>query len=124
MLFEAVLVRWEDTYRAKWAFSRPVWLWSDALVPHIVLVFEDCAAFAAVFVLFAIDALVEQVVVQRLDLDDLLALPACGEHGTLPPIVDIDRLCVKCFVILATELADLLIDCKLLWHTTEMHIIV
>ena len=110
MLFKAVLVRWEYTYRAKRAFSRPVWLWSDALVPHIVLVLEDCAAFAAILVLFAVNALVKQVVVESLDLDDLLALPACGEHGTLPPIVDIDRLCVKCLVILSTELADLFID--------------
>ena len=50
------------------------------------------------------------MVVQRWDSDDLVTLPACREHGTLPPVVDIDRLCIERLVIAAAVLANLLIN--------------
>ena len=110
MITVPILIRWKDTYRAERALGRAVWLRANALVPLIILILEHCAALAAIAVLLSILALVKQVVVQGLDLDDLLALPAGREHGTFAPVVDIYRLSIKRLVILSTELANLLID--------------
>ena len=48
--------------------------------------------------------------VKTTDLNDLFALPASRQHRALLPVVDIDRLLVEIFVVLAAEVARLLID--------------
>ena len=50
------------------------------------------------------------MVVQRRDLDDFVTLPACREHGTLPPVMDINRLCIEHLVIAAAVLANFFVD--------------
>ena len=49
------------------------------------------------------------MIVESLDLNDLLALPARGQHGALFPVVDIDTFLVEFLVKASTEVTDLLI---------------
>ena len=76
MLPVAVLVGREHTYRAERALDRTMWLRPDALMPVEILILKHCAALVAVFVLLPVLTLVQQMVVQSLDLNDLLTLPA------------------------------------------------
>lgn len=50
------------------------------------------------------------MVVQGRDLDDLLALPASRQHRARLPVVDIDGLFIKVFVVLPAEVASLLVE--------------
>ena len=70
---------------------------------------EDCVALVALLVLIAVLALLDEVLVERLDLNDLLALPASREHRALFPVVDIDRVFGEVGVILSAEIAIMLI---------------
>ena len=104
-----LLVRREDTYSAQWALDSAVWLRSDALTTIEVLLEEHIATYLILLVLVSVLALCDQMFVERGNLDDLLTLPACGEHGTLFPVMDVNRLFIKVLVVCAAKIADFLI---------------
>ena len=87
-----------------------MWLRPDALVPVEILILKHCAALVAVFVLLPVLTLVQQMVVQGLDLNDLLTLPAGREHGALLPVVDVDRLLVEHLIVASAKVARFFIN--------------
>ncbi len=55
-------------------------------------------------------AFVDQVFIQWCNLNYLFALPACGQHRALFPVMDIDWFFIEVFVKLATKVATFLIQ--------------
>jgi hypothetical protein len=47
--------------------------------------------------------------VHALDLNHLLTLPACGEHGAFLPVVDVNGLLIKIIVERSTKVAHLIV---------------
>ena len=90
VLSESILIRWKDTYCAKRALHCTIRLGSNALVPIKVLILKHRVALVTMLVFVLVLTLFSQVIVQGLNLDDLLALPAGREHWTLLPVMYID----------------------------------
>lgn len=70
---------------------------------------HDLFAFVVKLVLIGILALLHQVIIKLRDLDYLFTLPAGRQHRTLFPVVKIDRLWVKWFIIATTKIANLVL---------------
>jgi hypothetical protein len=64
------------------------------------------------------------MLVQRGHLNDLLTLPTGGQHGALLPVVNINRLLVKVFVVAPTKVANLFILIVIEWIFAPVVIIV
>lgn len=109
MLAPASLSIREDRNCAEWTLDRSSWLWPYALVSIKVFFEEDVLALGALGIFFSILALFKQMILQVLNLDDLLALPTCSEHGTILPVVDVESFCVKIFIEAAAEVTNLFI---------------
>ena len=105
VLFPALWTVREYADCAKGALGSTRRLGPHALVTVEVLLEQHCPAFIAERVLLPALALVDQVLCQGMSLDDLLALPACGKHGALLPVVDVNRFSVEIFVIPAAKVA-------------------
>lgn len=75
-------------------------------MPVELLLEEDGLAGVVVLVLVHLVALLQQMFLNLLDLDHLVAFPASGEHRTLFPVVDVQGLLVEARVLSATEVAD------------------
>lgn len=84
-------------------------------------VLVDRVALVAVFILVAVLALLDQVVVQGRYFDNLFALPAGGQHRALFPVMDVDRLFVKVFVVKAAEVAGFILQLLLLTVVLLVH---
>ena len=109
VLSESILIGWKDTYCAKRALHCTIRLGSNALVPVKVLILKHCVALVTMLVFLLVLTLFSQVIVQGLNLDDLLALPAGREHWTLLPVMYIDWLVIEAFIVAFTKVASLLI---------------
>jgi len=66
-------------------------------------------AVVVVLVLVRILTLFNQVVLHLLNFNHLLTLPACCQHGTLLPVVDVNWLRVEVWVITVAEIAHVLV---------------
>ena len=91
-----------------------MWLRLDALMPVEILSLKHCAALVAVFVLLPVLTLVQQMVVQSLDLNYLLTLPAGREHGAFLPVVDVDRLLVEHLIVASAKVTGFVINFRAL----------
>ena len=76
VLSVAILVWREYAHSAKWTLRCTVWLRPHTLVPVKISILKHGVTLVAVLVLFSILTLVKQVIIQTLDLNDLLTLPA------------------------------------------------
>ena len=103
------LVRWEYTYRTEWALGSACGLRSNTLVAVEVRLQEYTVALVAKAISVPVLTLFNQVFIERLDLNDLLTLPARGQHWTLLPVVYINGFFVEVLVVLPTEVAHLFI---------------
>lgn len=99
----------EHTHVAKRTLRRTRRLRSHVLMAWELLAQEHNLAFVALLVLVRILTFLDQVLVHLRDLDYLLALPARRQHGTLLPVMDIDRLLVEVLVERPAEIANLLV---------------
>ena len=105
MMTEAFLVGWEYTYRAERALCGAIGLRSDTLVAIEVRLQEYTVALVAKTIPVSVLALLNEVLIERLDFNDLLTLPASGQHRTLFPVVYIDGFFVEVLIVLAAEIA-------------------
>merc|ERR1712038_709056 len=100
MVTPAFLVRWEYTYRTEWALCCACGLGSNTLVAVEVRLQEYTVALVAKAISVPVLTLFNQVFIERLDLNDLLTLPARGQHRALLPVVYIYGFFVEVLVIL------------------------
>lgn len=103
MFLPALLVIWIDSLRAERASSSACWLRSDALVALKFIHKEHRSTFWAEFVLVHVLAFLKEVLFNMLDLDDLLTLPAAGEHRALFPVVNIYGFLIEGWVLPTAE---------------------
>ena len=103
------MIRWEYTYRAERAFCGACGLGSDTLVAVEVRLLEYTVAFVAKAISVPVLTLLNQVLIERLDLDNLLTLPAGRQHRTLLPVVYVNGFFVEVLVVLAAEVAHFFI---------------
>jgi len=109
---------WENTHRAKRTFSRACWFRSWALMSWEIFFKQNLLAFGTILVLIRVLALFDKMFVHALDLNHLFALPAGSEHRTLFPIVDVDGLLVKIFIIHSTEITHFFVIMEFLLFVT------
>lgn len=82
--------------------------WRVALVVVKLVRKDNLLALRMILVFASMLALIEKMLLDVLDLDDLLALPARREHGAILPVVHVKRLFVPVGVGLAAEAACVL----------------
>ena len=110
VLSEAFLTRWENTNSAQRALGSASGLGAHALVPVEVCIQIDRVALVAGFVLVAVLALLNQMVVERRYFYDLFTLPACRQHWALFPVVNVDGLLIEIIVESAAEVANFFVE--------------
>ena len=83
-------------------------LWPHTVVAVKVVLKNDLLAFWMVLITIGILALLQQVFVKLLCLDDLLTLPAGCQHRAFLPVMDVDGLVVERWVVPVAESAHIL----------------
>jgi hypothetical protein len=68
----------------------------------------DLFAFGVVSILLLELALLNEMFLNLLDFNDLLALPACGKHGTVSPVMHIKTLITPIWIMGATKVTYLI----------------
>ena len=111
MLTPALNRAWEHRLGTKWALGGSGWFGPYALVACEVLSQDHLLTVGVVLVLvaFGLLAFFDKMLIQLLDFNDLVTLPARHEHRALLPVVDVDRLSVKRRVVPVAERTHLLI---------------
>ena len=75
----------------------------------VELIFQqDRLALGAVLVLTHVLTLLHQMVFNLLDLDDLVALPTKSQHGAFLPVMHVQSLLVKVWVVSTTKSAGII----------------
>ena len=82
------------------------------LVSWEILFKQDLFAIGAMLVLIRVLTLFHQMFVHALNLNHLLTLPACSQHGTLLPVVNVYRFLVEILVKCSTEIAHFIVILK------------
>ena len=103
------MIRWEYTYRAEGTLGGACGLRSNTLVAVEVRLLEYTVALVAKAISVPVLTLLDQVLIERLDLNDLLTLPAGRQHRTLLPVVYVNGFFVEVLVVLAAEVAHFFI---------------
>lgn len=87
--FPAFGTVWVDVFRAEGAPDSAGWVGRCTLMSFKFIHHEHLLTLGVVFVFAHVSALLQQVLLNHLDLDNLVALPAAGQDRALLPVVDI-----------------------------------
>jgi hypothetical protein len=99
------------------------WFRSYTLVVVKVFSQHNLLALVVHFVLIRVLALLNQMLVQLRNFYNLFTLPACRQHRTLLPIVKIDWLRIKWFIVSIAKVANLVFCGSLfLWNWLGLHL--
>ena len=98
-----------DDGGAKWTLACTCRLRFKAVMAWVVVFKQNSHAFHAFTILFSILTLFNKMLVQSWNFDNLLTLPTSCQQRTFFPVMNINRLLVKVFIVTSTEIANLFV---------------